>query len=227
MISPPRSLRPLAIRVTTPAHDIKLALLVLGGGGHARVLIETMRANGCSIMGIVDPALAPTAHGPGGAPVLGGDEVLDTLKPDEVLLVNGVGSVASMAGRDGIFRRGRERGFRFASVVHPSAIISPSARLADGVQLMAGAIVQCEAVIGANCIVNTGASIDHDCRIGESVHIAPGATLSGAVTVGDRTHIGTGAVVIQGISIGCDCLVGAGAVVHRDVADNARLLAKR
>ena len=70
---------------------------MLGGGGHARVLIETMRANGCSIMGIVDPALAPTAHGPGGAPVLGGDEVLDTLEPDEVLLVNGVGSVASMA----------------------------------------------------------------------------------------------------------------------------------
>jgi len=213
--------------VITPARDAKLPLLVLGGGGHARVLIEAMRANGCDIMGIADPALAPGAQGPGGAPVLGGDEVLDRLEEDDILLVNGIGSVASMAARDALYRRGRERGFRFASVVHPSAIVSPSARLAEGVQLMAGAIIQCDAVIGANSIVNTGASVDHDCRIGESVHIAPGATLSGAVTVGGRTHIGTAAVVIQGVSIGRDCLVGAGAVVHRDLADNARLIRQR
>jgi sugar O-acyltransferase (sialic acid O-acetyltransferase NeuD family) len=227
MIFPGISRSPPPIRVVTPAPETKLPLLVLGGGGHARVLIETMRANGCSIMGIADPALAPTARGPGGAPVLGGDEILGGLKADEVLLVNGVGSVASMAARDDLYRRGRERGFRFASVIHASAIVSPSARLAEGVQLMAGAIVQCDAVVGANSIVNTGASIDHDCRIGESVHIAPGATLSGGVTVGDRTHIGTAAVVIQGVSIGCDCLVGAGAVVHRDLADNARLIGQR
>jgi sugar O-acyltransferase (sialic acid O-acetyltransferase NeuD family) len=213
--------------VITRAPDAKAPVVVLGGGGHARVLIEAMRTNGCTIIGIADPALAPAPHGPGGAAVLGGDEVLDKLEASEVLLVNGIGSVASTARRDAVFRRARERGFRFATVVHASAIVSPTARLGEGVQLMAGAIIQCDAAIGANSIVNTGARVDHDCRIGESVHIAPGVTLSGSVTVGDRTHIGTAAAVIQGVSVGCDCLIGAGAVVYRDLTDNSRLIGQR
>jgi UDP-perosamine 4-acetyltransferase len=207
--------------------DATLPVLVLGGGGHARVLLDAMRASGRTIIGIADPALAPAARGPGGVPVLGGDEVLDALRPDGILLVNGVGSVGSMAARAAVYRRGLDRGFRFATVVHSSAIVSPSARLGDGVQLMAGAIIQCDAAIGANSIVNTGACIDHDCRIGESVHIAPGATLSGLVTIGDRTHIGTAAAVIQGVSIGRDCLVAAGCVVTRDLPDNGRLIERR
>jgi len=213
--------------VITRASEAELPVVVLGGGGHARVLIEAMRANGRTIMGIADPALVPVARGPGGVGVLGGDEVLDKLEASDVLLVNGIGSVGSMAARDAIFRRVRERGFRFATVIHASAVVSPSVQLGEGVQLMAGAIIQCDAAIGANSIVNTGARIDHDCRIGESVHIAPGVTLSGSVTVGDRTHIGTAAAVIQGISIGCDCLVGAGAVVHRNLRDNSQLVRQR
>jgi sugar O-acyltransferase (sialic acid O-acetyltransferase NeuD family) len=208
------------------AHAM-LPVLLLGGGGHARVLLDAMRASGRTIIGIADPALAAAEQGPGGVPVLGGEEVLDELKPDEILLVNGVGSVGSMAAREAIYRRGLDRGFRFATVVHSSAIVSASARLGDGVQLMAGSIIQCDAAIGANSIVNTGACVDHDCRIGESVHVAPGATLSGAVTIGDRTHIGTAATVIQGISIGRDCLVAAGAVVYRDLPDNGRLIKQR
>jgi sugar O-acyltransferase (sialic acid O-acetyltransferase NeuD family) len=211
----------------THAAETKLPVVVLGGGGHARVLIEAMRANGRTILGVADPALAPAPQGPGGVAVLGGDEVLDKLEASEVLLVNGIGSIGSTATRDAVFRRGRERGFRFASVVHASAIVSPSAQLGEGVQLMAGAIIQCDTAIGANSIVNTGARVDHDCRIGESVHIAPGATLSGSVKVGDRTHIGTAAAIIQGISIGSDCLVGAGSVVHRDLPDNGRLVGQR
>ena len=89
---------------------------------------------------------------------------------------------------------------------------------------MAGCVIQTGTNIGANSIVNTRASIDHDCTIGETVHIAPGVTLSGNVRVGDRTHIGTGAVVIQGIAIDADSLVAAGAVVYRDLPAKSRLI---
>jgi sugar O-acyltransferase (sialic acid O-acetyltransferase NeuD family) len=228
MICPGASSLPgLAARAMTRARDAALPVLVLGGGGHARVLVEVLRASGRTIIGIADPALAPGSLGPGGLSVLGGKDVIDKFEPHDIAVVNGVGSTDSMAMRDETYRRISARGFGFIGVVHTSAIVSPSAQLGDGVQLMAGAIIQCNTVIGANSIINTGACVDHDCRIGESVHIAPGATLSGSVTVGDRTHIGTAAAVIQGISIGCDCLVAAGAVVYRNLSDTERLIKQR
>ena len=159
--------------------------------------------------------------------MLGGDEVLKELSASEVQLVNGIGSIGPthVARRRLSARQGG--GLHFAQVVHPSAVVSRSATLGEGVQVMAGCVIQTGADIGANSIVNTRAAVDHDCKIGETVHIAPGVTLSGNVRVGDRTHIGTGAVVIQGISIGEDSLVAAGAVVYRDLPAKSRLIPGR
>jgi sugar O-acyltransferase (sialic acid O-acetyltransferase NeuD family) len=201
-----------------------LHVILIGGGGHARVLIDVLQELKVTIVGITDPAHRAGATGPNRIAMLGGDEALDRFHASEIQLVNGVGSIGSMTARDDVFRRCAARGFRFANVVHPATVISRSAELCEGAQVMAGCVVQCGAVIGRNTIINTHASIDHDCRIGESVHVAPGVTLSGSVTIGDRTHIGTGATVIQGIKIGAGCLVAAGAVVHRDLPDNSRLI---
>lgn len=209
------------------AKPENLPVLIIGAGGHARVLIETLRLCGRSILGVVDPALPKGHSAMLGLAVLGGDEVLDDCRPDETALVNGVGSVKPGPLRDAIYRRGLARGFRFASIIHPSAVVSWSAKVAEGTQVMAGCVIQCDASVGANSIINTRCSIDHDCRIGETVHVAPGATLSGAVTVGDGTHIGTGAVVIQGITIGRNSLIAAGAVVYHDLPDEARLVTGR
>jgi sugar O-acyltransferase (sialic acid O-acetyltransferase NeuD family) len=200
------------------------SVVIIGAGGHARVLLDALQLCARNIFGFIDPAFAKGMHGPGGLPVLGGDEVLKDLSTSDVQLVNGIGSVGSSAPRHAVYRRGKEAGFSFAHVVHPSAVVSASAKLGEGVQIMAGCIIQTGADIGADSIINTGASIDHDCTIGESVHIAPGVTLSGYVRVGDRTHIGTGAVVIQNISIGADSLVAAGAVVYRDLPAKSRLI---
>jgi UDP-perosamine 4-acetyltransferase len=187
-------------------------VVIIGGGGHGKVLIDALLILGADIRGVADPSLRPE-DSPFGVPVLGNDDAVLALAPNDILLVNGVGSIRSTAARDGIYQRFTSRGFHFASIIHPSATISPRAVLEAGCQVMAGAIVQCGARIGANCIVNTRASIDHDCVVGRSVHIAPGAVLCGNVTIGERSHIGSGAVIIQGIEIAPGTLVLAGAVI--------------
>jgi sugar O-acyltransferase (sialic acid O-acetyltransferase NeuD family) len=203
---------------------VTASVIIIGAGGHARVLLDALQLSACKVIGFVDPAFAKGSSGPGGLPVLGGDEALKGYSASDVQLVNGVGSVGPTTSRGAAWRRGKDAGFAFARVVHPSAVVSPSATLGEGVQIMAGCVIQTGADIGANSIVNTRASVDHDCRIGETVHIAPGVTLSGGVRVGDRVHIGTGAVVIQGVTIGADSLVAAGAVVYRDLPEASRLI---
>lgn len=188
-------------------------LLVLGAGGHARVLVDALLASGRVLAGIVDrdPRLAGTSLL--GVPVIGGDEVVDEFPQDEILLVNGVGSVDLPDARIRIFERFSRRGYRFGAVVHPSAVVAADVKLGEGAQVMAGSVVQSGCRIGCNVIVNTRAAVDHDGLIGDHSHLAPGVTLSGGVQVGTGVHIGTGATLIHGISIGDGCLIAAGAVV--------------
>lgn len=119
-----------------------------------------------------------------------------------------------------IYQHFAQLGYHFKSIIHPTAIITPSVTLGKGVQMMAGTIAQTNVKIADNTIVNTGAQLDHDCSIVQHVHIAPDTVLSGAVTIGEGTHIGTSVTVIQNITIGKNCLLGAGAVVVKNIADN-------
>lgn len=194
-------------------------VIVLGAGGHAKVVIDALLAGGAQVQGIVERDASLLGRNIFGVPVIGGDEMVLSYPVDRVLLCCGVGSVRQPQRRRAVFERFRARGYRFVTVVHPRAIVGRGVDIGEGAQIMAGAVIQPGARIGMNVIVNTGASVDHDCRIGDHVHLAPGVTLSGEVEVGDGTHIGTGATVIQGIRIGSECLVGAGTLVIRDVAD--------
>ena len=198
--------------------------VIVIGGGHARVVVDALRLCGISMLGICDPALPRGSEGPFGIAVLGDDKAVAAYAPEQVDLVNGVGSIESTQARRQVFETFRQRGYQFAAVVHPSAVIANDVTLGEGAQIMAGAIIQSGTTVGSDSIVNTGARIDHDCRVGNHVHIAPGATLSGGVVVGDGTHIGVAAAVIQSIKLGRNCLIGAGAVVTRDVADDTRLV---
>jgi|CXWL01.1.fsa_nt_gi UDP-perosamine 4-acetyltransferase len=198
-----------------------LSVIVIGAGGHGRVVADALQAAGRKVIGFCDDDAA--LHGTIilGLPVLGSDACLRDHSADAVELANGVGSARDIRNRALVFDRLREKGYRFCSVVHPSATVSAYAKVAAGAQLMAGCVVQVNARIGENAIINTSASVDHDCVIGDNVHIAPGATLSGAVEVGEGTHVGTGVRVIQGMRIGRYCVIGAGAVVLRDVPDGS------
>jgi len=191
-------------------------LILLGSGGHARVLLNALQLLGRRVLGFVDPDKARAEVL--GIPYLGGDDAVSG-DPDQVLLVNGIGSVAAIEHRLRVYESFRRRGYRFTSVIHPNAIIAPDVKLADGVQVMAGAVLQIGCVVEENCIINTGACVDHDCVIHAHAHVAPGAVLSGNVRVESRAHIGAGATVIQGVHIGSDSIVGAGAVVLSDVPE--------
>lgn len=154
-----------------------------------------------------------------GVPVIGDDEEVMKYPVETIGLVNGVGSVRVNPRRRQLFERFKSKGYQFANVVHPSAIIATDVVLSEGAQIMAGAVIQAGCHIGMNAVINTGSILDHDCHIGDHAHIAPGVTLSGGVRVGENTHVGTGATVIQGIKLGRSSLVAAGAVVIRDVPD--------
>ena len=191
-------------------------IAILGAGGHARVLVDALRAINMTIAGCIAPQ-APDADWPPGIAYLGADSVLVNHNPAQIRLVCGLGGTRSNEPRRYLFDKAKAAGFTFHTVVHPRAMIADEVAIAEGTAVMAGAILQTGCKLGANVIVNTGAIIDHDCYIGAHAHIAPGACLSGGVTVGERAHIGTGASVIQGVTIGADAVLAAGCVVVRDV----------
>ena len=195
-------------------------IILLGSGGHAKVLLDILRRSGVKLLGIVDPHREPTSLW-ANYPVLGHDNVVYDYAPDTIELINGIGSLPGDLGiRQQIYARFKASGYQFRSVIDPLAFIAAEVVLAEGVQIMAGAIVQPGATIGVNSIINSGSIIEHDCQLGLDVHIAPGVVLSGGVSVGDRVHIGTGASVIQNITIGHDSLIGAGAVVTCHIANH-------
>ena len=196
--------------------------IILGGGGHAKVVASMLRQLGESVLGYTDPDLKTVLDEQ--TEYLGTDEILSTYNSDHVYFAMGLGSIGPVDARKHLFTLQQERGACFPTLVHPSATIAPEAKLGGGSQVMAGATVQAGATIHQNVLVNTGATIDHDCTIGAHTHIAPGCTLSGGVTIEESVHIGAGATVIQGCTIGNRSVVGAGAVVLEDVEANATVV---
>jgi sugar O-acyltransferase (sialic acid O-acetyltransferase NeuD family) len=198
-----------------PGRDI----IILGGGGHASVIEDTLRAAGLPIAGHVAPESSDLLA----APYLGNDDRLSARGSGDCVLVNGIGMVGVSSVRRRVFERFAAEGFSFESVVHPDSSLSGSARLLAGVQILAGAVIGPYAEIGRDVIVNMSASVNHHCRIGDHAHIGPGAVLCGSVTVGAGGFIGAGATIIQGIQIGEGAFIAAGATVVRDVPAGARV----
>jgi UDP-perosamine 4-acetyltransferase len=200
-------------------------IVILGGGGHARVLISLIRADArYEISGILDPGLKSEAMVVD-IPVLGGDNLLSRqIKEGITLACIGVGSVGDNSKRTILYKTVKEIGFSVPSLIHPKAIVKENeVNLSEGVQVMAGAIIQTGSLVRENTIINTGVIIEHDCVIGKHVHVCSGAVISGGVTIGDSTFIGAGATIIQGIKIGNNSVIAAGAVVINDVGDSLKV----
>jgi sugar O-acyltransferase (sialic acid O-acetyltransferase NeuD family) len=198
-------------------------IVILGGGGHARVVIDALRCAGHTIAGVIDPKPEVAQSLPKGVTWLGKD--LSQARAADVDLAIGVGSldVGAKNPRPRLFLEAKAGGFQILSFRHPSAIVAADVELGEGSQVMAGAILQPGLRTGVNCILNTGVRVDHDCRLGDHVHVAPGVVLSGMVEIGDGSHLGTGAIVIQTIKIGVEAMIAAGAIVTRDVPAQARV----
>ena len=197
-----------------------LAIVVYGGGGHGKTLIDLLRRLGTyRIVGVIDDGL-PAGTQVLGLPVLGGAEILPGLHERGIrLAVNAVGGIGNLATRLQVFRRLAEAGFVCPAVVHPSAVVEASATLSAGVQVFAQAYVGSEARVGFGGIVNTGAILSHDCHLGDYVNISPGAILAGEVQVGSGALVGMGATVNLQVKIGAGARIGNGATVKADVPE--------
>jgi sugar O-acyltransferase (sialic acid O-acetyltransferase NeuD family) len=197
--------------------------VILGGGGHARVLIDCLRSRRqAENLAILDADSSRWGTSILNVPVLGGDDLLETMASQGCEnFVVGTGSTASTHVRRVLFERGKAAGLQPLTVLHASAIVAMDVEVGAGSQVLAGAIINTGARVGLNVIVNTGAIVEHDCRIGDHVHIATGARLAGGVTVEPGAHIGAGSVIRQNQRIGEGAIVGAGAVVVADIAAGA------
>ena len=215
------------MRLVNTLSDSKKAtpkLVMLGAGGHARVLQEVLSEVGFELHGFVAPRDTESKLGlkADGDEVawLGADDNLLEFAPADHLLVNGLGSAGSLAVRTSVYAKFRKAGFKFLQVEASTAMVSRTASLHEGVQVLHGAIVHVDALINENTIINTGAIIEHGVVVGANCHVSVGSVICGDVAIGNSTHIGAGATVIQGIEIGENCIIGAGAVVISDVPDN-------
>jgi UDP-perosamine 4-acetyltransferase len=190
--------------------------IILGGGGHARVLADCLQLAGRTVLGFTAPErLPPLAPG---IEWLGDDTALAGHDPAAVALVNGLGSVGRTAARQQLFEELTAKGYDFAAVRHPTATLSGlDVAIGAGCQLLAGSLVGPGARLGDNVLLNSRAVVEHDCEVGDHCHVATGAILCGGCQVGSGVHVGAGATVIQGITIGNGAIIAAGAVVTKNV----------
>jgi sugar O-acyltransferase (sialic acid O-acetyltransferase NeuD family) len=191
-------------------------LLILGAGGHAKVVAEAALATGrWGEVAFLDdrfPALREVL----GWPVLG---VLADAPAHRARYPEAVVAIGHARTRLRVQNDLQRNGFVLPVVVHPTAWVSPSASLGEGTVVFAQVAVNACVRAGAACIFNTGCSVDHDAALGDGVHVCPGARVAGEVTVGDATWLGIGSSVIQRVRVGADVTVGAGAAVVRDLPD--------
>lgn len=193
--------------------------LIWGSSGHALVVADIIRlGKQFEIVGMIDD-INRDRYGTkvDGIAVVGGRECLNRFSDAFAThLIFGIGNCEARLKLAAVVEA---KGLAFATAVHPSASISRSASIGAGAVVAAGAVVNPYAQVGRNTIVNTCASVDHECVIGEAVHIGPGARIGGLVTVGAAAWIGIGAAVRDRVRIGARSIVGAGAVVTKDVPE--------
>jgi sugar O-acyltransferase (sialic acid O-acetyltransferase NeuD family) len=194
-------------------------LLIIGAGGHGKVVADTALLLGWTDVGFLDDRTAALGS-PLGLFVVG---TLADLTARASAYSSAVVAIGNAKLRLELTDRCRRSGFDMVSLVHPMAFVSRFASIGAGCVVFAQSAVNADARIGVACIINTGATVDHDCVIGDGVHVCPGAHLAGAVRVGDRSWIGIAATIRQGISIGREVMVGAGAAVVADVADGSTM----
>lgn len=190
-------------------------IVILGGGGHARVVFDALQNSDYRVVGYTSKEDSCSKKLP--IPFLGNDKNLQVNMG--VKLALGIGSSWDNSIREKIFNSFKAIGFSFTQVVHPNTIIANNVSFKEGVQVMAGAIIQPFCKVGNNVLINTGVSLDHDCEILDHVHIAPGAVLSGTVCIEAGAFVGLGAKIIKGAVIGEGARIAAGAIVTKDVPE--------
>jgi sugar O-acyltransferase (sialic acid O-acetyltransferase NeuD family) len=189
-------------------------LVILGAGGLAREVAEYVAAlpSGPQVVGFVDPSVGDDEPEHAGIPVRGSLQAFEDAAPEWAIA--GAGNIAPRRSQ---ILEIETAGLSTFLVVHPTAVVLPSASLGDGSIVAPTAVVSANAVLGEHALVNYGATVGHDVRVGDCVVIGPGCHVSGWVTLEQDVYLGAGAVILPKVTIGRGAVVGAGAVVTRDV----------
>jgi len=195
-------------------------VVIIGAGGHGKVVLDVLRAMGkYAIKGFIDADTGKSGQEVMGVPILGAIHLLPKLKKQDVR--GAIVAIGDNRVRRSYADQVLESGLELINAIHPSAVVSQSAKIGRDVLVAAGGIIGAEARIGDDVIINTGAVVDHECLIGRGAHIGPAAALAGRVEVGEGAFIGIGAKIVPCMKIGAHAVVGAGAVVLEDVAAGA------
>jgi sugar O-acyltransferase (sialic acid O-acetyltransferase NeuD family) len=203
---------------------MKPSIFLYGGGGHAKVVIDSLERQGAyELLWVVDDDPALSGKTLLGYPIIGGRSEL-LLRSAELPGLGGIVAIGVNSARRCVAEWLQSRKIPRLVVIHPSAQISRGVWIGDGTVVMAQAAINADAEIGEEVIVNTAASIDHDCVIGSGTHIAPGVRICGGVRIGGDCLIGAAAVITPGIRVGEGSVIGAGATVVRDVPDHVTVV---
>ncbi len=198
---------------------MKRSLLIIGAGGHGKVVAETAVASCWDHIAFLDDRAAELS-GALAWPVLGTVAEARGKRDSYDYATVAVGNAAV---RLRLLNELTALGYRLPAIVHPAACVSPSVQLGDGSVVFAMAAINADTRIGRGAIINTGATVDHDCELEDGVHVCPGAHLAGEVKVGQGSWIGIGSSIIQQLRIGAGVTVGAGAAVIHDIDDNLKV----
>ena len=188
----------------------KKSVVVIGAGGHAKVVLSALIEGGVPVGGLLDDDQRTWGRAILGVRVLGSTSLAEGMPGRPAVLAVGNNAVRKALAR-------RLHDLAWVTVVHPKAYVHSTARLGCGSVVFSGAVIQPDAIIGEHCIVNTGATIDHDCVLGDYAHIAPGVNLAGNVRIGEGVLFGIGGAAAPGVSIGDWATIGAGGVVTGDL----------
>lgn len=200
---------------------MKKSLIIIGSGGHAKVLLDALLLQHQAVLGFTDSNKDKWGTQIFGVSILGDDKIIEKYLPSDVHLALGIGANELKIS---LYKNFKKTGYLFPAIIHPQAVVSKlSTVINDGVQVMAGAAINPGCFLGENSIINTSASLDHDCHIANHVHIAPGVVLAGGVIIEESTYVGPGATIVRGVKIGKNCVIGAGTLVLQDVVPGSKV----
>ncbi len=187
-------------------------LIIFGASGHGKVVADIAEKKGYDEICFLD--IDASIQQCGKYKVYERPDQITRLQDKELFVAIGNAMIRQRIMNDWI-----KQGYRFATLIHPDAIVADDVEIGEGSVVMAGVVINSNACIGKGCIINTCSSVDHDCIVEDYSHISVGAHLAGTVHVGERSWVGIGAVVSNNLTICSDCMIGAGAVVVKDIVD--------
>jgi acetyltransferase EpsM len=192
-------------------------LIIIGGGEHARVVAEAAhsRPDLWDLQGFVERKPCPRMEQESGLACLGTDEDASFLAcaATSTWFVLGVGGIGPSTIRRDLIQRYAAAGNKWASIIHSTAHVSPSATVGKGAVILSGVVVNCGAVLGDHCVINSGAVIEHDVRVGSFVQVSTGSVIGGGAVLEEDCYVGLGARVRDHVTVGSGAMVGMGAAV--------------